>query len=176
MTRRRKGSPGRDRHAALSPVMTMILLIAAANVAPLAATRLLGRRWAWRLDAGMAMPDGRPRLGSSKTWRGCAASLLTLLLIARPLETAPSVAARLSLLSMMGDAAASFLKRRMGIEVHARSRWLDPIPEVLLPALVLQRALGLTRREVAEAVFVFAVLEEPWSRLFFRLGLRTRPF
>ena len=153
-----------------------LFLLMAANIAPLIVAAMLGRRLSSPLDGGALAKDGRRVLGDSKTWRGCAASLFATVAVGGLLNVAPRLAARFSLLSMSGDVFSSFWKRRIGIEVHGRSALLDQLPEAVLPLLLLRRRLATSRRDVFDAIFVFTVLEEPVSRLFFRFGLRDRPF
>lgn len=153
-----------------------LFLLMAANIPPLVAARVLGPRWARPVDGGSKAPDGRRLLGDAKTWRGCAVSLIGTMAVGCCMNVAPAVAMRFGLLSMGGDIVASFLKRRIGIAVHGRSPVLDQLPEAILPFVFLRRQLATRRRDVIEAIFVFTVLEEPLSRVLFRLGLRDRPF
>ena len=96
--------------------------------------------------------------------------------MARLIGVSPRLGERLSALAMSGDAAASFLKRRRGIVVHGRSRLLDQLPEAVLPLLVLRQQLGLSRGDVVDVALAFTLLEDPWSRLLFAIGLRDRPY
>lgn len=77
---------------------------------------------------------------------------------------------------MLGDALSSFVKRRLGIESSGRATGIDQIPEALLPLIVVRGALELSLPEVAAITLAFFVLEIPLARLFFRLGLRDRPY
>lgn len=47
----------------------ILLLLFAVNGAPIILHKLLDNRYAWVLDGGLALPDGRHLLGPSKTWR-----------------------------------------------------------------------------------------------------------
>lgn len=104
----------------------------AANMAPVAAARLWPR-WTRALDGGRLGRDGRPLLGPNKTWRGLASGAFAggttalLLAAAGPNESldfgrsdgvpGPMVALfgmALGVGALAGDAAKSFLKRRLG--------------------------------------------------------------
>lgn len=79
------------------------------------------------LDFGMVLSDGRRLLGDGKTIRGFAGGVLAgtvaggLLALAYPLPFFPGAAVQfiagfaLSLGTMVGDAAGSFIKRRAGV-------------------------------------------------------------
>src|SRR3954465_4915355 len=55
--------------------------------------------------------------------------------------------------------ASSFLKRRMGLPIHAQASGLDQILEAGLPLLLLRRPLDLSWLEIAALVGAFVVLE-----------------
>jgi CDP-2,3-bis-(O-geranylgeranyl)-sn-glycerol synthase len=170
-------SVGADRHPVRGPnPLWILLLLSAANTAPLFATRYLGGRWNARIDAGISLADGRPLLGASKTWRGVGASIAGSLVAGRLFGIRPAVALRLSLAAMAGDLIASFAKRRVGIEPHGRSPVLDRLPESLLPLVLMRRRLRLRLDDSLVILLAFGLMEEPLSRLFFALGLRDRPY
>ncbi len=77
---------------------------------------------------------------------------------------------------MLGDAIASFIKRRLGVVPSGRATGLDQIPEALLPMLMVQSTLGLTYIQIAAITLVFFVLEIPLAWASYRLGLRDRPY
>jgi CDP-2,3-bis-(O-geranylgeranyl)-sn-glycerol synthase len=110
----------------------------------------LGRTWA---------KDGLPLLGTSKTWLGFliggTLGLLVglfeeyLLLLAPPSLQfvpffAPNLAAAilpiavLSYGAMAGDALGSFVKRRKGTQSGGRSPFLDQLPFILLPMILIE--------------------------------------
>src|SRR6478609_4504272 len=95
--------------------LQLLLLLAAANTAPLVAKRLLGRRWAWPLDGGRKFLDGRPLLGESKTIRGVLAAVVLCIVAAAILRVPVLAATALAVAAMAGDAGSSFLKRRLAI-------------------------------------------------------------
>jgi CDP-2,3-bis-(O-geranylgeranyl)-sn-glycerol synthase len=162
--------------ARIGPSLRALLLLAAANSAPLLGPRLFGRRFGHPLDGGAKFLDGRPLLGPSKTLRGLVLSLAATAAAARLLGLAWTTGALLAGLSMLGDLFSSFLKRRLGRPPSSQVLGLDQVPESLLPLLVLRERLGLTAGDIALVVLSFFVLELLLSRLFYRLGLRDRPY
>ena len=156
--------------------LRLLLLLAVANSAPIAAKHLLGKRWNTPLDAGLRFIDGRPLLGPSKTLRGFIAAVAATALAAALLGLPPGLGAYVGALAMLGDALSSFVKRRLGVASSGRATGIDQIPEALLPLLAVRSALDLSLLQVAAITLVFFLLEIPLARLFFRLGLRDRPY
>lgn len=154
----------------------LLLLLAVANGAPVVAKHVFGTRWNAPLDAGWRFVDGRPLLGPSKTVRGVVAAVAGTAVAAALMGFSFGLGSVLGALAMLGDALSSFVKRRLGIASSGRATGLDQIPETLLPLLLVRGALELSLPEVAVITLAFFVLEIPLSRLFFRLGLRDRPY
>ena len=156
--------------------LRLLLLLAAANSAPIAAKHLFGARWAAPLDGGLRFFDGRPVLGPSKTVRGLVAAVIVTALLAVLLGLPLAWGALIGALSMAGDALSSFTKRRLGIASSGRATGIDQIPEALLPLLAVQDAFALPWLHVAAITLAFFLLEMPMARLFFHFGLRDRPY
>lgn len=156
--------------------LRLLLLVSAANMAPILVKRLLGPRWAWPIDGGLHLPDGRPLLGASKTWRGLAAGTLAATLLAPLLGLSLGTGALGGLLSLAGDALSSFIKRRLGVPPSGRAFGIDQVPEALLPMLALRATLGLSWPVVLGVTLAFLLLETPAARVSYRLGLRDRPY
>lgn len=156
--------------------LRLLLLVAAANVAPIAGKRLLGTRWAWPVDGGLRFLDGRPLLGPAKTWRGLALGAVAGAVLGPLLGFTAALGALAALLSLAGDLLASFTKRRLGVPSSGRAFFLDQVPEALLPLLVLRATLDLSWPVVAGVTLAFLLLETPAARLSYRLGLRDRPY
>jgi hypothetical protein len=156
--------------------LRLLAILAAANMAPILAKRLLCERWAMPLDAGSHFLDGRPLLGRSKTLRGVIVATACAALVAAVLGIPASLGARIGAAAMLGDAVSSFAKRRLGIEPSGRAFGLDQVPEALLGLLSVRSDLGLTPVQIAAITALFFVLEIPGARLLFRLGLRDRPY
>ncbi len=156
--------------------LRLLLLLAVANTAPLVAKRLFGTRWSTPLDGGLRFLDGRPLLGASKTVRGLVAATLASALAAPLLGLPAAIGAVLGVGAMLGDALASFTKRRLGTPPSGRATGLDQIPEALLPLLLLQATLDLGLLQIAAVTLAFFVLEIPLAWLAHRLGLRDQPY
>lgn len=157
-------------------VCEVLGLLALANYTPILLKQVAGRRWAWPLDGGVTLWDGRPLLGSSKTWRGVAGSLVATSAGALAVGLGWGVGAMVAAWSMGGDLFSSFCKRRLGLSSGGRATGLDQIPEALFPALAARGLLGLSALDVAVVVAVFLVAEMGLSVLFFKWHLRERPY
>jgi CDP-diglyceride synthetase len=140
-------------------VLIALILVTWANAAPVLAHLLLGARWGRPLDGGRVLPDGQPVLGGSKTWRGCAASLLTTPWIALLLGLTWGVGLALAVAAMAGDIAASFIKRRMGLRSSQSAVGLDQIPESIIPVLVLREPLSLGALDLLLVVGGFLLID-----------------
>jgi hypothetical protein len=154
----------------------LLLLLAAANTAPLVAKRLLGTRWAWPLDGGRRFVDGRPLLGSSKTYRGVLAAIVFCVLVAAALRVPIAAAVVLALAAMAGDAISSFVKRRLAIPPSGQAFGLDQLPEALLPLLAVRGLLDVPWLVIVGATIAFVLLEPPLAQLTHHLGLRDQPY
>jgi hypothetical protein len=153
-----------------------VLLLLVANGAPVLANDILERRWACAVDGGRCFFDGRPWLGPSKTWRGIVTAVVATALAAWIVGLGWAVGAALGGLAMVGDLAASFVKRRLAIAVSGRAWLLDQLPEAAVPLFLLRPSLGLSLTEVVVAVGVFTLLDILLSPLLYRLRLRQRPY
>jgi CDP-2,3-bis-(O-geranylgeranyl)-sn-glycerol synthase len=160
----------------LLAIAESVALVGVANAAPVALKRLLSNRCSMPVDGGLLMRDGRRLLGSSKTWRGVAIGILAPAFVS-PLMNFPwQAGALVGATAMAGDCMGSFLKRRLGFAVSSMALGLDQIPESLLPAISMQAYAQLSAIDIFMMVFIFFVGELALSRLFFRLGLRERPY
>jgi CDP-2,3-bis-(O-geranylgeranyl)-sn-glycerol synthase len=157
-------------------LLRMLLLLGVANGVPVLATKLCKNSLAAPLDGGLKFLDGRALFGASKTLRGVVASIVLTSLVGVILGFEWSLVALLAGLSMLGDLASSFVKRRMGLEVHAQAFGLDQIPEALLPLLVLQDSFGLALSDVFFVVLAFVLLGFLLSRVLYKMGIREQPY
>jgi CDP-2,3-bis-(O-geranylgeranyl)-sn-glycerol synthase len=153
-----------------------LILLMVANGAPVVATQLLGSRGAWPIDGGRRLWDGRPVLGSSKTWRGLAMATAAAAAVAALLGLPATTGAAVGAAAMLGDLASSFVKRRLDLGPGSRAPVVDQVPEALLPLLLCQHLLSLSLGEVLIATALFALLDVGLSPLLFRLGIRARPY
>ncbi len=154
----------------------LLTLIIVANGAPVIACDIMKDRLALPIDLGFAFFDGRPILGSAKTWRGLLASLAATSLSAQLLGLYWTVGFEVAAGAMAGDMLSSFLKRRLNIEPSGRAIVLDQIPESLFPLLLVKEKLGLEWGTIVQLVAVFFLLELSLSPMLYRLGLRKRPY
>ncbi|MCI0518119.1 MAG: CDP-archaeol synthase [Woeseiaceae bacterium] len=136
-----------------------LLLIAAASSAPWAVGRVFGNRWAWPLDFGYVLPDGKRLFGAHKTWRGLAAGIGACALIGWVLGPGWLVGCGVAALALVGDALSSSIKRRMNRAPGSEVPGLDQVPESLLPLLVLHGPLGISLGEALLLTLVFAGLD-----------------
>ena len=157
-------------------ILQGLILISAANGAPVLFARLLGARFAHPIDGGIVLRDGHPLLGRSKTWRGLAAAVLLAACAAVLMGLPWQLGALAAASAMAGDCLSSFIKRRFGLEPSSMTLGLDQVPESLFPAVACSAYLPLGPLDVALIVLVFSVGELATSRLFFAIGLRDRPY
>jgi CDP-2,3-bis-(O-geranylgeranyl)-sn-glycerol synthase len=78
--------------------------------------------------------------------------------------------------AMAGDLASSFVKRRFGLPSSSQVIGLDQIPEALLPLIAVCLLLSLSLTDMAVTLLAFFVGDLLLSRIFFRLGVRDRPY
>ncbi|MGF1639947.1 MAG: CDP-archaeol synthase [Rhodospirillales bacterium] len=157
-----------------SVLLPLLILVVVANGAPVAAKRLLGRRFAAPLDGGMRFVDRRPLLGGSKTVRGLAAAVLASAAAAPLVGFDWTLGLAVGAAAMAGDLLSSFVKRRLGLPSSATATGLDQIPESLLPLLVVGGPLALSGWDVALGVTAFLAGDLMLSPLLRRLGMRDR--
>lgn len=157
-------------------VIELLLLLLAANGAPVLVARLLGDRWARPVDAGYRFSDGRPLFGQSKTWRGLIAGVATTALVSVLLGHGAAFGALFGAASLAGDLTSSFVKRRLGIASSGRAIGLDQVPEALLPLLVGRREFGLDWLAIAVLVVLFLIGSLALSRVMYRIGVRKQPY
>lgn len=160
----------------LLSAISVLLLLLAANGAPVLGKRLLGSHLDTPVDFGRRFLDARPLFGRSKTWRGLCLSLAATALLAPLLGHSWALGLAFAACSMAGDLLTSFIKRRLNIPPSGRFLGLDQIPEAALPLLVLRQPLGLDLVDVAALTLAFLVGSLLLSRVMYRLGIRDRPY
>jgi hypothetical protein len=154
----------------------LLILLSFANGSPVIAKLVLGEAYAMPIDGNVRFFDGRPLLGPSKTIRGVVVSLLVTTLAARLIGLQFQIGLLVATAAMAGDLLSSFLKRRFGLATSSKVTGLDQIPEALFPLLACRSALSLTAIDIATGCVIFFIGVVLFSRLFFRLGLRDRPY
>ncbi len=156
--------------------LCILVLLGVANSAPILARVLMGKRFSTPVDIGLTLWDGRRLFGGHKTFRGILASLIITSIASQILGLGLLLGARLSLLSMGGDLASSFVKRRMGLQSGKRATGIDQVPEALFPLLVLRQELGLDYQEIFYLVALFFILEVFISPLLYAIRIRRAPY
>ncbi len=124
-------------------LLSALLLVIIANVAPWAAGRWLRGWWAAPLDGGATLADGTRVLGDHKTWRGLVAGALACGIVARLLGHTVLLGIAFGILSLTADALSSFVKRRFRLGPGTEIPGLDQLPEALLPLIILSGPLGI---------------------------------
>ncbi len=157
-------------------ISAALILLISANGAPVLTRSLLGRRYAWPVDAGMILNDGQPLFGNAKTWRGLTASVCTTAGVGLGLGLEPLQSVFFAILAMLGDLSASFCKRRMGKIESSRARGFDTVPESMLPLLVFKDQLELSGLDIVLTVWLFFLIEEFVSPLLYKWHIRQRPY
>ena len=156
--------------------LRLLLLLTAANSAPIVLKGMLGAQWNTPLDFDRLFPDGRPWFGPSKTWRGLAAAVLVATVLAPLLGFAPEAGALAGTLAMVGDAFSSFVKRRLALPSGAQAFGLDQVPEALLPLLALHAIVDVPWAVLGGVTLLFLLLETPVAWVAHRFHLRERPW
>jgi hypothetical protein len=156
--------------------LKLLFLVMLANGAPVATKLVLGDRYAFPLDGGRRMGDGRPWLGTSKTLRGVLVAVAVAAAGAVLFGLSVYVGMMIGALAMAGDLFSSFIKRRLDLPPSSRATGLDQIPEVLLPVLACYPVFGLRWWDVLWITVAFVIVEMLLSKLLFRLRLRDRPY
>jgi len=154
--------------------LKLVALLIIANGAPMVLGVALGSRGR-AIDGGRLLGDGQPLFGASKTWRGLIVAVVCTALAAWVLGLGLVFGALFGVLAMVGDLFSSFIKRRFGLLSSDRARWLDQIPEALLPALLAQFWLTAGWGVVVAVTLLFAALNIWASPFLHRWGIRHRP-
>ncbi|MDH5182116.1 MAG: CDP-archaeol synthase [Gammaproteobacteria bacterium] len=156
--------------------LKVLCLLVVANGVPVIVQYLLKDRLSAPLDGGYIWIDRRPLLGNSKTVRGVIAALIVTPVAAKLLGIGFFLGLMIGFYAMLGDALASFIKRRRGVEPSSRMPGIDQIPESLLPLVVTKDITDFSWLMIFLLVMVFTVLEVTVSPLLYRLHIRKRPY
>ncbi|RMF18652.1 MAG: CDP-archaeol synthase [Gammaproteobacteria bacterium] len=157
-------------------VVTLTLYLVVINGAPLLARRLCGPHFGWPLDAHCVMPDGQRLLGESKTWRGLLAGILAGMLGGPLVGLTWTQGGLFGLVSLLGDALTSFLKRRFGWPPHHQAPVLDQSLEVLLPLWLYHETLNVNAWHMMTILAAFFLINHWLSPWLYRIGIRLRPW
>jgi CDP-2,3-bis-(O-geranylgeranyl)-sn-glycerol synthase len=147
--------------------LQLLSLIIIANGSPILIRWLLNDAFNLAVDLDQKLQDNRRIFGSSKTWRGISAAMLTTtvaaLLYGYPAETGMLIATY----AMLGDLFSSFIKRRMSMKPSSMAPFLDQVPESLFPALMLMDVFYLD---------TIVILELALSHILYKWGVRKKPY
>jgi len=156
--------------------LKLLLLLLTANGAPIVFRWLAGPRFAWPLDGGLLLIDGRPLFGSNKTLQGFIVALLGTTLLAGLIGWELWLGLLFATMAMLGDLFASFIKRRLAIPASGMAPGLDQIPESLIPLLAVRSVLDLSWLQISLIVVVFIILDYLLSFILYRLHIRQHPY
>ena len=157
-------------------IAKILFLLLLANGTPVIVKKLLGSRLAYPLDGGNSFIDGRAFFGESKTIRGIISSVLVTSVGAVFIGYSIQTGALFSVLSLSGDLASSFIKRRLNLPPGSRALGLDQLPESILPLLFFWEALELDIPTAMTVVILFFSGELILSRVLFSLNIRDHPY
>jgi len=156
--------------------LQFLFLIIVANGSPIIGWWIMNGYWETPIDGGAVFIDGRPILGTSKTYRGLACSLVGTLLAGALVGLSWQISLIVSALAMLGDCLSSFVKRRFGYPSGAKAIGLDQIPESLLPMLGLWNVLNVSALGVGLTVVVFVFAELVLSSIGYKVHIRKHPY
>ena len=157
-------------------IFQALVLLIAANGAPVITGKVLGNRLARPMDNGLNLSDGYRLFGNSKTWRGLFSAVFFTTAVAILFGIQPLTGVLFGTLTMTGDLLASFIKRRRGNVESSRARGLDTVPESLLPLCLLKDSLALNLIDITLIVGLFFLIEEFVSPVLYRLHIRNQPY
>ncbi len=157
-------------------IFQALVLLIAANGAPVIAVKVLGKRLARPMDNGLYFRDGYRLFGDSKTWRGLLSAVFFTTTLTILFGIQPLTGVLFATLAMTGDLLASFIKRRRGNVESSRARGLDTVPESLLPLCLLKDSLALNFIDITLIVGLFFLIEEFVSPVLYRLHIRNQPY
>jgi predicted MPP superfamily phosphohydrolase len=153
-------------------ILTLLWVI---NFVPPLLTYLFEDKWSAPLDRGYHFPDGKPLLGAHKTFRGLfgavAAGTVGGLIFGFPWWLGLGA----GLLSMAGDLASSFIKRRLRISSGEIVPVLDQGFEGLFPFFMIRPSLSLGAGEILLLLVLFS-FGAYFGSLFLNRVLLAIPF
>ena len=160
----------------MSLIIDVLILVTIANAAPVLISYVLLHRDTLPIDFGHKLADGNYIFGVSKTWRGVIAAIIFTTLSAIILGFEYTTGLIIAVTAMFGDLFSSFIKRRLKMESSARAPILDQLPEALFPCLALMSMGIVDLIQVIVIVPCFIIIDIILSIVFFKLGIRKRPY
>ena len=156
--------------------LQLLLLIIIANGTPILIRVLLNDSFKLAVDFGQKLPDNKPIFGPSKTWRGIFSALAVTTIAAWLTGFSPYTGLMIAIYAVSGDLISSFIKRRLGMPASSMAPLLDQVPESLLPAYMMRQVFNLDISSVMLLVLIFIITELTLSHIFYKVGLRRRPY
>lgn len=147
------------------PEIRALLLLIAANAIPVLVAHLARDRWRSPLDFGYVLADGQCLFGVHKTWRGFWSGTVATALVGSVLGLPLWLGATVGLLSLLGDALSSCVKRRLRLAPGTECVGLDQLGEALLPLLLLGRYLSLDLGGTLRVASAFMILDIATAQL-----------
>ncbi|WP_455220104.1 CDP-archaeol synthase [Kaarinaea lacus] len=160
----------------MQDVFVVLLLIIAANGAPILVRFILREYLSLPVDFHRSFFDGKRIFGNSKTWAGLVSipimSVTAALILGMETQTGVLIGTGV----MLGDLFSSFTKRRLGMKESSMAFGLDQIPESLFPYLLVTPVFDFTLLEIVIGIVSFIVIELLVSRVLFWLHVRKQPY
>lgn len=157
-------------------LLQLVLLIIIANGAPIVIRVLLNNGFNLSVDFGCKLQDNNPIFGPSKTWRGISAALMTTPIAAWMIGYSFEIGFMIAVYAIVGDLLSSFIKRRLAMKPSSQAPLLDQVPESLFPAVMMMHVFKLEISSVILLVLLFINIEWLVSHVFYRWGLRKKPY
>lgn len=154
--------------------LKIIILLFAVNIAPPILAVLLEDKWNWPLDGNRKFVDRKPLLGTHKTIRGVVGSIATGILLSLLLGLSPILGFCIGFLSMLGDALASFFKRRFKLASGTAVPILDQLFEGLFPLLFVKYYFSWEWIPIIVLLLFFIPITH-LGAIFFKKELLPRP-
>ncbi len=139
-------------------VSQILILLAAANGAPVITKRIFGGVFSYPIV------------------RGLVVSIFTTSLCAPLIGLNLEIGLLVGITAMLGDLISNFIKRRLDWPPSSKATGLDQIPESLLPFIACRSVLFLTTTDILVGTAAFLVGEVLLSRVLFLLQVRDRPY
>lgn len=153
----------------------LLLILISANGAPVILQRYFRARYAWPIDGGYTLSDGRSLFGASKTWRGVIGGTVCSAVLAWLVGFTLLFGFIFGLLSLLGDLASSLIKRRMNLPCSSKAFGIDQIPEAILPLSVCAYYMEYGAKTVLLVTLSFFLLNVLVSPILYQLGIRKNP-
>ncbi|MBP6365881.1 MAG: CDP-archaeol synthase [Nitrosomonas sp.] len=160
----------------LPPEVILLFWLMGVNGAPILLAKFAGNRLNYPIDCNQLFVDGRPVLGTSKTFRGLVSALLLSVAIGSVFAVPLQISLLFGMLSMAGDMFSSFIKRRLSLPPSSMALGLDQIPESLFPLLGCQDLLAISNEQIFWIVLAFLIGELIISRVLYLLRIRKTPY